>query len=196
MESIPSIQMAMAQLPHHVLMIDLLVFRQTEFKTPTPWPELARWCIQFLEAIKHLRHETIESQSRSWTFAPHAATSDPPFTNMPEARFDIISLESLREAHSWAQSQTPYKHPLTQDPAREQFAAMLEERLRDVLLEVGYNIRRQRRAPKKTPEYNPFFPYITRVEDFLSADTATLFVALGRQIGPIRTFAITPKTAS
>lgn len=183
--SIEDIQAALAHLPDHILEVDLLVFRRRELEKPTPWLELAGYAIILLEGVRALRADRLDSEAASWRRAPVCAAWDPPLLEMGGLRLDTIPPTALLAAQGWAAREATTGRPSCRDPAREQLASLVEERLHDLLLEVEHGIRRQRRAPKRPPERNPLHPGLPWARRALMAETAQLFEAVARQIGPI-----------
>lgn len=175
----------LSDLPEHVLSVDPLAFLKRELDAPTPWLDLCRMCLTLLEAIIELRSARIDADLPDWASMPHSGVEDLPFNQNPDARFDKLSDDTLLEAHLWKAAQKDGRTPCA-EPERQQLAALLDERLRDLLQEAAYSIRRERRAPRLVPSKNPLVQGRCHlIGQALNKETASLWERVARQLGPI-----------
>lgn len=176
-----AVQAQLSRLPHHVIDVDLLVFRRTELETPSSWLDLARMCAVLIEAVGALRAGQHKNPHKRWRFEV------PPRSlvfRLGAQRYDTLTLDTLTSAWPWSSDGSADASD-TVDPAREQFAILVEERVIDVLLEVEYGIRRQRRAPKTPPARNPLAPHLYRAAGVLHPQTLQALRRVAQQMGPL-----------
>jgi hypothetical protein len=181
---IHEVQASLAHLPPHVLHVDLLVFRRQEMEAPTGWRQLTSWALDLLRAVRRLRAHRLDSTSGAWPRAPLAVHCDDPVYHLGRTRLDQVSEAELLEAQRWATAHARDRPPC-RDPAREQLATLVEERLLDVILEAAYALRRQRRHPRLPPERNPLVPHLPLARRALRAEVLFEVERFARQLGPV-----------
>ena len=182
--NIKTIQQNISVLPEHILAMDLLVFRRYEQQSPTPWSQLAEYCVLLLSAVEQLRADEIVKNEplNLITLTSNRVTT--------EDRLDTIGSTQLVEILGSSSDSIDVKaHPESlsgNDSALfKTLACLIEERLSDLLLEIAFALRRQRRLPRKPIEQNPMAQSLWNAKRALAPGTANLYIALANQIGPV-----------
>lgn len=172
-------QQDLSSLPDHVLQVDLLIFRRVEMGRPTPALALAEIAARLVAVLTKLR------PIRPRRPGPAAALVGEGFL-LPYSgqRLDTLSTALLTKLQEEAALRAPTCPP-PRVPAEAQLAALIQERLEDVLREVAYAVRRARRALKLKPQDNPLLRAIETGRGALPQETATLLRFAARQLGPL-----------
>ncbi len=194
-----SIRERLRSLPAPVLHLDLLVFRRAELLAPSDWPVLADHALALLSAVETLRGATLTRIEGSRPAA--ARLDDPPFRDLAvESILDLGEAE-LAAGLTWAhgrrsgrglhgprpasRAEQPPVGPLElpeSSAAAVQLAALLEERLLDVLLETQAALRRLRRIPQIPPEDNRLLAALPIARRHLTKEVANALESTARRL--------------
>ncbi|MEL6186984.1 MAG: hypothetical protein AAFU79_20350 [Myxococcota bacterium] len=176
--SIAEIQSELRSLPDHVRTLDLLYFRRVERARPSSWETLAQACPPFVRAITELRPE-----GPRFLMPAVCLLGAPALMPYSDARFDTLTSAQLTALQAHAARLDP-EAPSADDPARAQLAALLEERLMDLVLEVAFALRRTRRLPRRRPTENPLIECL-RLRSGLTDRARGALGELAERVGPV-----------
>lgn len=179
LRSVEDVQADLEPLPPHIRAIDLLHFRRVEKAHPSGWEALASACRTLARAINDLRPEGTEPLMPAVTLL-----GDPELMALHAGRFDALTVETLRELQRAAAARDP-EAPGARDPARLQLAALLEERLIDLMLEIQFVLRRARRRPRRPPNENPFLSCLETPARGLTPRAREHLLGLAHDVGPL-----------